>query len=90
MKFMPSVAMSDERPAVTTSAPTHAPKAMPVASAATMPRNGLNPTCTTSAKIQAEKPIVAGNDRSISPTVTTNTRGTTRQSATGRVTRTEL
>ena len=30
MKFMPSVAMSDERPAVTTSAPTHAPSAMPV------------------------------------------------------------
>ena len=81
--------MSDERPAVTTRAPTQAPSAMPVASAATIPRNGLRPACTTSAKIQAENPIVAGNERSISPTVTTKTSGTTRQSATGRVTRTE-
>ena len=81
--------MSDDRPAVTTSAPTPAPSAMPVRSAATMPRNGLRPKCTTRAKIQAENPIVAGNERSISPTVTTNTSGTTRQSATGKVTSTE-
>ena len=89
MKFMPNVATSDERPAVTTSPPTHAPSAMPVGSAARMPRNGLMPKWTTSAKTQAENPIVAGNERSISPTVTTNTSGTTRQSATGRVTSTE-
>ena len=38
----------------------------------------------------AEKPIVAGKARSISPTVTTKTRGTTRKSATGKVTRTAL
>ncbi len=90
MKFMPSVAISEDRPATTTSAPTPAPSAMPVASAPRMARNGLYPVCTKSAKIQAENPIVAGNERSISPTVTTNTSGTTRQSATGSVTSTEL
>ena len=34
--------------------------------------------------------MVAGKDRSISPTVTTKTSGTTRNSATGSVTSTEL
>ena len=55
MKFMPSVAISEERPAVTTSAPTQAPSAMPVTSATAMPMSGLRPACTTSAKVQAAK-----------------------------------
>jgi hypothetical protein len=86
---MPSVAISEERLATTTSAPTPTPIAIPVTNAPSIPRKGLYPACTTSAKIQAENPIVAGNERSISPTVTTNTSGTTRHSATGSVTRTE-
>ena len=38
-----------------------------------------------SAKTSEAKPIIAGNDRSISPTVTTKTSGTTMNSATGSV-----
>ena len=91
MKFMPSVAISDDRPAITTSAPTQAPSAMPVTSAPTIAEErAVARPARSSAKIQAENPIVAGNERSISPTVTTNTSGTTRHSATGSVTSTEL
>ena len=50
---------------------------------------GSKPAWTTSANIHAENPMVAGKERSISPAVTTNTSGTTRKIATGRVVRTE-
>ena len=61
------------------------PSAAPVAIAATIARNGSYPACTTTAKASEAKPKTAGNERSISPAVTTNTSGAVMKSATGSV-----
>ena len=57
--------------------------------AATIARNGSYPACTTAANASEAKPKTAGNDRSISPAVTTKTSGAAMNSATGSVVITE-